>query len=175
MPQELAGIRKTLEIVRRDQWRRIRLQANAAWLRERLDSLGYNVSASESQIIALEAGSEERMAQAALALQRFGVFGAPFFSPATAKNRACVRLSVHAGLTQTELQRIGDAAGAVRQELSVQDWASTKRRKVRSSPGCTGARQRTWTPDGAPGTAVSPEANCRALMGVGCVAAAARP
>lgn len=128
LPHELAALSKTLEIIRRDDWRRVRLHRSADRLRAGLDALGYNVSASASQIIALEAGTEEKMVQVVLALQARGVFGAPFFAPATAKNRACVRLSLHAGLDESDLRRILTACADIRDEVGLEDWASTRRR-----------------------------------------------
>ena len=128
LPHELAALAKTLELIRRDDWRRERLHANADWLRGHLDELGYNVSASGSQIIALEAGPEENAVRLALALQAKGVFGAIFFSPATPKNRACLRLSVHAGLAPGDLERTVAACAAVRDEVGMAEWASTRRK-----------------------------------------------
>jgi CAI-1 autoinducer synthase len=134
LPHELAALSKTLELIRRDDWRRQRLHRSADRLRAGLDALGYNVSASASQIIALEAGTEEKMVQVVLALQARGVFGAAFFAPATAKNRACVRLSLHAGLEEPGLRRILTACADIRDEVGLEHWAST-RRKCRSSQG----------------------------------------
>ncbi len=127
LPHELAAFAKTLEIVQRDDWRRAKLHRNAAWLRAGLDGLGYNVSASGSQIVSLEAGTEQRIVQLADALQSRGVFGAPFFAPATAKNRACIRLSVHAGLEEAELRRILEVCSEIRDEVGLSDWGSTRR------------------------------------------------
>ncbi len=59
LPSEAAGFLATLEVIAREDWRRARLQDNAAYLRAGLDALGYNVEASRTQIISLVAGPEE--------------------------------------------------------------------------------------------------------------------
>src|SRR5690606_9302480 len=56
MQHEVAGFDAVLDIFENDDWRRVKLTANHAYLKAGLDALGYNVDASKAQIIALEAG-----------------------------------------------------------------------------------------------------------------------
>ncbi len=128
LPHELAAFAKTLEIVQCDDWRRAKLHRNATQLRFELDALGYNVSASGSQIIALEAGTEARIVTLAESLQSHGIYGAPFFAPATAKNRACIRLSVHAGLDDNDIRRIVGVCAEIRDQVDLASWSSTRRK-----------------------------------------------
>jgi CAI-1 autoinducer synthase len=128
LPHEFAAFSKTLEIVRRDEWRRHRLHSNAAWLRDSLDGLGYNVDASQSQIISLESGTEQQTIVLRDALESRGIFGAPFCAPATPKNRACIRLSIHAELDMDDLDRIAGVCAEIRDEVGLQDWPSTRRK-----------------------------------------------
>jgi CAI-1 autoinducer synthase len=128
LPHEFAAFAKTLEIVSRDDWRRQRLHRNAAWLRESLDEIGYNVDASDSQIIALESGTEQQTILLRDALEARGIFGAPFCAPATPKNRACIRLSVHTDLTDNDLDRVARVCAEIRDEVGVADWPSTRRK-----------------------------------------------
>lgn len=141
LPHELAALGKTLEIVQRDEWRRVRLHRNADWLRAQLDVLGYNVSASRSQIISLEAGTEERVVELGFALQKCGIFGAVFFSPATPKNRACIRFSVHAGLAPDDLERVISACAEIRDRIGVANWPSSRR--IARRAGAAGKPART--------------------------------
>lgn len=117
LPHETAGFRKTLEVVRRDNWRRIALKRNAAYLRGALTDLGFNVGEGDAPIIALVAGTEERTAQLRAALEERDVFGAVFCAPATPKNRALVRLTVNCGLTRDELDRVIDVCAELRDDL----------------------------------------------------------
>jgi CAI-1 autoinducer synthase len=135
LPHELAGFAKTLEIVQYEDWRRSKLHNNARQLRAELDALGYNVSASGSQIISLEAGTEARIVTLADALQSHGVFGAPFFAPATAKNRACIRLSVHAGLDEKDIRRIAEVCAEIREQTDLANWSSTRRKRTQGGRG----------------------------------------
>ncbi len=56
MQHEVAGFDAVLDIFEKEGWRRQALHANHAYLKSGLDRLGYNVEASKTQIIALEAG-----------------------------------------------------------------------------------------------------------------------
>ncbi len=129
LPHEAAAFRATLDIVRSEGWRRVRLQANADDLRTRLDGLGYNVDDSECQIISLVAGPEESTMRLRDALESRGIFGAVFCAPATAKNRSLIRFSVHADLTREDLDRVIGVCAHIRQEVGMTAWASTKRRR----------------------------------------------
>jgi CAI-1 autoinducer synthase len=133
LPYEFAAFAKTLEIIRRDEWRRQRLHRNAQRVRQSLDRLGYNVDASASQIIALEAGTEQQTIVLRDALEARNLFGAPFCAPATPRNRACIRLSLHSDLSADALDRIAVVCGEIRDEVGMADWPST-RRKARAQP-----------------------------------------
>lgn len=134
LPHEFAAFTKTLDIVRRDEWRRLRLHRNAQWLRESLNGLGYNVDASESQIIALVAGSEQQTIVLRDALESRGVFGAPFCAPATPKNRAIIRLSVQSNLTMDDLERVAAVCAEIRDEVDLASWPSTRRKARARNP-----------------------------------------
>lgn len=135
LPYEVAGLRATLEVIKSEGWRRQRLHANAAYLRSRLDELGYNLHDSASQIIALEAGPEPRTMVLRDALEARGIFGSVFCAPATPKNRSLVRLSINYSLTQAELDRIVRACRDIREEVGMADWPSTRRKRSRAEHG----------------------------------------
>jgi len=127
LPHELVGLHATLKVIEREQWRRERLHRNAEQLRNALLELGYNVQASRSQIIGLEAGNTLSSMMLRNLLEEQGVFGAIFVPPATPRNRTLVRFSVHAGLDQDDLQTIIDACRQVREPAGMADWPSTRR------------------------------------------------
>lgn len=135
LPYEVAGLRATLEVIEEEGWRRQRLHANAAYLRGRLDELGYNLHDSASQIIALEAGPEPRTMVLRDALEARGIFGSVFCAPATPKNRSLVRLSINCSLTQAELDRIVRACRDIREEVDMAGWPSTRRKRMRAEHG----------------------------------------
>ena len=127
LPHEVAGLCATLRVVRSEHWRRQRLHENAAFLRNGLSGLGYNLGGCESQIIALEAGAEGDTIRLRDALEARGVFGAVFCAPATAANRSMVRLSVNCGLSREQLEHILEVCAQIRSEVRLDSWPSTRR------------------------------------------------
>ncbi|WP_296653625.1 alpha-hydroxyketone-type quorum-sensing autoinducer synthase [Paraburkholderia sp.] len=143
LPHEVAGLAATLDVIEREDWRRMRLAANARYLRVRLTELGYNLNGSEAQIIALEAGPEQQTIVLRDALEARGIFGSVFCAPATAQNRSLVRISVNAALTDQELERFVDACDEMRDEVDMWNWPSTRRAAGR---GAARARVRQAQP-----------------------------
>lgn len=127
LPHEISGLDATLSVIERSDERRARLVSSAAWLRQRLTELGYNLNGSESQIIGLEAGTEQRTIVLRDALQARGIFGSVFCAPATPRNRSLIRLSIHAGLSDAEVERIASVCRDIRDEVELDKWSSTRR------------------------------------------------
>ncbi|NKJ51087.1 hypothetical protein CIC12_31080 [Burkholderia sp. SG-MS1] len=127
LPHEISGLDATLSVIEAADRRRARLTASAAWLRQRLTELGYNLNGSQSQIIALEAGTEQRTIVLRDALESRGIFGSVFCAPATARNRALIRLSIHAGLSDMQVEKIASVCRDIRAEVELDKWASTWR------------------------------------------------
>ena len=107
--------------------RRAALHAAARTVREGLRALGYNVDDGSEQIVALEAGSEPDTLRLRKALERRGVVGAVFCAPATAKNRALVRLTLNAGIDAAQCARLLEACADMRAEVGMEHWPSTRR------------------------------------------------
>ena len=128
MQHEVAGFDAVLDILESEEWRRVSLHANHAYLKSALDNLGYNVEASKSQIIALEAGDIRQTTALRDALESRGVFGAIFFPPATPEKRCLIRLTLNCGLSRDELDRIIAVCADIREEVKMAEWRSTKRK-----------------------------------------------
>lgn len=127
LPHEISGLDATLSVIQRSDQRRARLASSAAWLRQRLTELGYNLNGSESKIIALEAGTEQRTIVLRDALESRGIFGSVFCAPATARNRALIRLSLHADLSDAQIEKIASVCRDIRTEVELDKWPSTRR------------------------------------------------
>ncbi|RZT39133.1 alpha-hydroxyketone-type quorum-sensing autoinducer synthase [Cupriavidus agavae] len=125
--------------------RRQQLHAITRTTRDAISALGYNISDGTEQIIGLEAGSEPQVMVLRDALQRRGIFGAVFCSPATPKNRALMRLTLHAKLTASDIGRLVDTLAAIRDEVRLDTWSST-RRAGRASPASSPTHGDTPTP-----------------------------
>jgi len=127
VPHDIAGLAATLEeIIRADRERGI-LHRHASTVREGLLALGYNVGISQSQILALESGSERNTLKLRNVLEREGIFGAPFCAPAAPKNRAMIRFSLTASLSDHDVSRILQVCKAIRAEVGMSEWRSTLR------------------------------------------------
>jgi CAI-1 autoinducer synthase len=129
LPHEVSGLAATLEVIRSEGWRREKLRANSAYLRDGLDDLGYNLNDSRSQIISLESGTEQQTIVLRDALEERGIFGSVFCAPATPKNRSMVRLSLNSALKPEELDRVLRACGEIRSKTGFEQWPSTRRRR----------------------------------------------
>jgi CAI-1 autoinducer synthase len=127
LPHEIAGLAATLKVIIDGDDRRQKLNENSVFLRNGLDKLGYMI-VSQSQIISLEPGIEPNMEILRDALEEHNVFGSVFCAPATPKNRSLMRLSLHSGLEKKELQHVLDVCEAIRDEVGMWNWKSTKRK-----------------------------------------------
>jgi len=129
LPHDVAGFDATLRVIQKEQWRRVKLANNARFLKQGLMALGYNVSVSKSQILALEAGLEHQTMILRDALEANGVFGSVFCAPATPKHCSLIRFSVTAGHSQDQLAEVIDMCKKIRNEVDMINWPSTKRLK----------------------------------------------
>ncbi len=101
LPYEIAGYNAALDIFRDEPWRQRQLKVNHEFLHRNLSTLGYNVSASKAQIIALEVGDIQETTRLRDALESRGVFGSIFMPPATPEKRCLMRFTVNCELTET--------------------------------------------------------------------------
>ncbi|HSG88588.1 MAG TPA: alpha-hydroxyketone-type quorum-sensing autoinducer synthase [Pseudomonadales bacterium] len=131
LPHEIAGLAATRVAIAAADDRREVLHRNAAYLRDGLSELGYNVDLSRAQILGLEAGSERRTILLRDALEARGVFGSVFCAPATPKNRSLIRFTVNSGLEPATLDRIIDVCAEIRDEVGLGAWPSTRRKRAR--------------------------------------------
>ena len=127
LAHELAWLGAALDFIMAADGRRATLQRHTLQVREGLRELGYNVSDGTEQIVALEAGAEPATLALRQALERQGIYGAMFCAPATAKNRALVRLTLNAGLDEAAVERVLASCAAIRAETGMEQWPSTRR------------------------------------------------
>ena len=130
LPHEIAGLHATLNVIRRSDDTRRRLHENTARIRASLTDAGFPIHQGSEQIIALEAGSEAAAMVLRDALEERGVVGAIFCAPATSKNRAMVRLTLTAGLTQAELQHVECVARELAPVLKPWEWPIARRNRA---------------------------------------------
>lgn len=127
LPHEIAALDATLELIRRSDIERQRLQAHTRHVRAFLEAQGYPIHQGSEQIIALEAGSEPDTMVMRDELEVRGVFGAVFCAPATSRNRTMVRLTLHAALTTAELDHLEAVTAEVAERVRPWNWPIARR------------------------------------------------
>ncbi|MEZ8122370.1 alpha-hydroxyketone-type quorum-sensing autoinducer synthase [Vibrio splendidus] len=105
LPQEVVRLEKTLEVIKGAEDKREALFKSAKSLTTGLKRIGFNIR-SESQIVALECGSEKNTERVRDFLEERDVFGAVFCRPATGKNRNIIRFSVNADMTPRDIDHV---------------------------------------------------------------------
>jgi CAI-1 autoinducer synthase len=103
---EAARFVKTLEIIKKDEWRREQLHKNTSYLHKHLDYIGFNTEVSSSPIISLEVNNESKAILLRDLLVQKNVVTAPFIPPAVPKKRCNTRMTVNCNLTIPQLQHI---------------------------------------------------------------------
>ena len=130
LPHEIAGLAATLEVVRGCDAERVRLHANTRRLRASLSGMGYPIHQGSQQIIALETGTEPATMVLRDQLEAHQIFGAIFCAPATSRNRAMVRLTLNAGLTEAEMDSLEQTARTLLPVLKPWDWPIARRART---------------------------------------------
>jgi len=130
LPHEIAGLAATLDVIRASDEARERLHLNTQRLRASLSDMGYPIHQGSQQIISLEAGTEPDTMVLRDRLEERQLFGAIFCAPATSRNRAMVRLTLNAGLTASELDRIEKVAREVAPLVKPWDWPIARRARA---------------------------------------------
>ncbi|MDD5323925.1 MAG: quorum-sensing autoinducer CAI-1 synthase [Polaromonas sp.] len=130
LPHEIAGLAATLEVVRQSDAARARLHAHSRRLRGALSDLGYPVHQGSQQIIALEVGMESDTMVLRDRLEERDVFSAMFCAPATSSKRAMMRLTLNAGLTDSELDHVAAAAREIAPLVKPWDWPIARRARA---------------------------------------------
>jgi CAI-1 autoinducer synthase len=132
LPHDVAGLHATLEVIKRADDARLKLQANTRRMRRTLTDLGYPIQHGSEQIISLEAGVEFDTLAMRDAFEDEGVIGAVFCAPATSRGRSMLRLTLNAGLTEAEMSHVENAAKAVAAKVRPWDWPIARRNRARS-------------------------------------------
>lgn len=128
LPHDLAGIDAAHRIIVDEEGRRVRLHDMTQRIRLELGSLGYPVNPDGEQIIALEVGTDFDAAAVRDDLEDHGIFGALFTPPATSRGRSLVRLSLHAGLDDLDLDRLVATLADRRKAVRLPSWSGVRRR-----------------------------------------------
>jgi CAI-1 autoinducer synthase len=127
LPHDVAGLAATLDVIQQSDDARQQLHANTRRVRNSFVELGYPIHQGTEQIISLEAGAEVDTLRLRDELEAQGVFGAVFCAPATSRNRAMVRLTLNAALTDAEMDHVAAVAKAIAPRVKPWEWPIAKR------------------------------------------------
>jgi 8-amino-7-oxononanoate synthase len=116
-PSAVATVLGCLDVMEREPERRTRLWENADYLRNGLQSLGFDTGTSETPIIPVDSGNIEHTFVFWRALFDAGVFTNPVLPPAVPENACRLRTSVMATHTTDQLDRVLDAFARVGRQL----------------------------------------------------------
>ncbi|MFC6283141.1 MULTISPECIES: alpha-hydroxyketone-type quorum-sensing autoinducer synthase [Polaromonas] len=130
LPHEIAGLAATLELIRKSDDARKRLHAHTRRLRGSLSEMGYPIHQGSQQIIALEVGLESDTMVLRDRLEERNVFSSMFCAPATSSRRAMMRLTLNAGLMDSELDHVEAAAREIAPIVKPWDWPIARRARA---------------------------------------------
>jgi glycine C-acetyltransferase len=117
-PAQAAAALAALAVMADERERVTRVQANARYFRDRLRAIGYNTLCTETPIVPIVCGADERAYALVRECQQAGVFALPVISPAVPEGLARLRATVTAAHTRAEidlalevLEQAGKAVG----------------------------------------------------------------
>ncbi|MFP4331336.1 MAG: aminotransferase class I/II-fold pyridoxal phosphate-dependent enzyme [Alkalispirochaetaceae bacterium] len=110
-PPQVAAVLAALDIMESEPWRATRMQEITKKMIGGFRELGFNVGVSETPIIPLIIGDDEKTFRFWQAMFDAGVYTNPVISPAVPPNRALIRTSFMAIHSDEELDRVLEVAG----------------------------------------------------------------
>jgi len=120
-PPNTASVRAALEILRNGERRRKQLWKNTAKMKKGLQLLGYDTGKSETPIIPIIIGDDEKAFRMWRILFDVGIFSTPVVSPAAPVGRALIRVSLMATHTNEHIERALEAFEMAGRQLGLID------------------------------------------------------
>jgi 8-amino-7-oxononanoate synthase len=118
-PAAAAAAGAAVDLIEREPERREQLWRNARFLKGGLSSLGFCTGDSETPVIPIIVGDDDRAFAMTRRLHNEGVFVNPVISPATPPGRALLRTSCMATHTEAHLSRALEACARVGREFGI--------------------------------------------------------
>lgn len=103
LPQDIAKFSATLNVIQKDEWRRVKLSSNANYLRTRLYRSGFNIKMKKSHIVNLISSKISEIESMHKYLHREGVSTELCASPVTPEGFAVIRFVVNARHNKQQL------------------------------------------------------------------------
>lgn len=110
------GLVKSIDIVMNERDRRLKLNENSKYLREKLKSLGFNILESETQIIPVFIGDEKKCVEISKKLLELGIYASSIRWPAVEHGASRLRLTVMSKHSTQQIDKLISALVQVRNE-----------------------------------------------------------
>ena len=114
-----AAALESLKVIQEEPELRTRLWENIHYLRSKLIALGFDLGNSETAIIPLVLGDDYKVKEMSARLDQAGIFVNSVPYPAVPRRLSRVRISVTAGLTREDLDKVIFEAARIGRELAV--------------------------------------------------------
>lgn len=118
-PASVAAVSAAIDIIMAEPERRSRLWENTRKMKEGFRNLGFDTGPSETPIIPVIVGEDQKAFQMGRGLHEEGVFANVAVSPAVPNGKALIRTSFMATHTEEHLERVLEAFKRVGKRLSV--------------------------------------------------------
>lgn len=118
-PAPVAAATMALQIIEEEPDRRRQLWSNADYLRDGYHNLGFDTGVSETPVVPVVVGDEQRVLRMWRLLFDAGVFASPVMFPGVPKDKALLRTSCMATHTQDHLDRVLEVFKKVGRELGL--------------------------------------------------------
>jgi len=118
-PASVAAISAAIDIIKNEPERREQLWKNTHKMQEGFKEMGYNIGVSETPIVPLQIGDDDKVIMMRKILFDNGIFANPILPPATPPGRSLIRTSYMATHTEKQLDIALEAFEKVGKKLGV--------------------------------------------------------
>lgn len=118
-PTTAASILTAIKIIEDEPWRRESIQENGRYLRERMQAIGFNTLTSETQIVPILIGEDQRTKEFGNRLYEQGIYGPAVMWPAVAKNKGRIRLTIIATHTKTQIDQLVSVCESLGKQMGI--------------------------------------------------------
>ena len=118
-PAVAGGVLKALEIMRAEPWRRDKLWENTCRMHGGFRELGFHIGTTETPIVPILIGDEQKAFFFAQRLFDSGIFATPAIYPAVRRGQAIIRTSYMATHTPQQLDYVLETFDRIARELNI--------------------------------------------------------
>ena len=118
-PAVAGGVMRALDIMREETWRIEKLWDNARRMHAGFRQLGFHIGTTETPIVPILVGDEQKAFFFAQRLFDNGIFATPAIYPAVRRGQAIIRTSYMATHTPEQLDHVLETFGRIARELGI--------------------------------------------------------